>query len=313
MAWREFFYFNKGERNGILVLLFLMLMVLISTSVYRAVYRPPVYDFSEFESAALDFEQRLAALRQLEEEERQTARRARQAAFQPDALVLTPRPFNPNNLPPEEWKEMGVPDRLAATIMNFENAGGSFRFKEDLRRIFGMTDNIYAQLEPFIELPSRAESQELPQSLTRFSEASAERQASRNVMVNINQADTLELILLRGIGPSFSRRIVNYRERLGGFHSPDQLLEVFGMDTARLAGFRQNIIIDTTLINRININQAEWADLIRHPYIDRNIANSILAIRRQHGPFHSIEQVKKSHLITPQLFQRLAPYLTVSD
>ena len=313
MSWKDFFFFNKRERNGIIVLLCLIVGVLVFSFVYQKMYRPPVYDFSEFALAADDFEQRMKALRLAEESAREYARRERLDARRPHIVSLSPRPFNPNDLPEEEWKEMGMPARLITTIKNFENAGGVFRNKEDLQRIFGMTPEIYAQLEPFIELPTRSAQRAVPPSLERFAEATHARQTARNIMINLNRADTLELIQLRGIGPAFSRRIVSYRDRLGGFHSADQLLEVFGMDTSRLYGFRNNIYVDTSLIRQININTAQWEDLVRHPYIDRNVANSILALRRQHGPFQTIDKLKKSHLITPQLFERLSPYIAVQD
>ncbi|HAJ99331.1 MAG TPA: hypothetical protein DCM62_04835 [Bacteroidales bacterium] len=316
MGFRDFFYFNRAERNGILVLLGILVLVLMAGTAYRAFYKVPIYDFSEFTAAADDFKQRLAEIRLAEEAERSNRRLARRTATTETATSITltvAESFNPNNLPIETWKQMGLPPRLAQTIKNFENAGGSFRFKEDVSRVFGMTDQIYAQLEPHLQLPSRSTTAEIPASLSRFAENAPNRPAAQNVMVNLNTADTLELITLRGIGPSFSRRIVNYRERLGGFHSTNQLLEVFGMDSTRLAGFKQNLLIDTTYIRRININNAEWTDLVRHPYIDRNIANSIIAIRRQHGAFTRADQIMKSHLITQEVFNKLAPYITVSD
>ncbi|HSV77159.1 MAG TPA: helix-hairpin-helix domain-containing protein [Bacteroidales bacterium] len=311
MKWKDFFYFSRGERNGIVVLLVLILLALFAPTIYRALHRPPVYDHAAFETAVNDFEERLAAMRAAAEAERLLRRSTRGRTDAAENLRLTPFPFNPNELPVSEWERMGLPAHVVRTIKNFETAGGTFRFKEDLQRIFPLTDEMYAQLEPYINLPSRPITHAPPASLSRFSESGSGETLREALMININMADSAELVRLHGIGPSFSRRIINYRDRLGGFRYHYQLLEVFGMDSARLAGFRDNLVIDTLLIRKININVAEWADLVRHPYIDRNIANSLIAIRRQHGPFQSVHEIKRSHLITEELYLKLSPYLSV--
>lgn len=311
MGWKDLFYFSRGERNGILVLLFLIILVLFAPLIYRSFYKPPSSDFSEFDMKVAAFEARLEAMRAATEAERLERRSFSREAPVAASVQLTPFPFNPNQLPASEWERMGLPPHVVRTIKNFENAGGSFRYKEDVKRIYLITDQMYAQLEPYIELPLRGTTAELPASLSRFAERPDPAAMRASLRINLNAADTTELIQLYGIGPAFSRRIANYRERLGGFTHPNQLLEVFGMDSARLDGIRQNLIIDTTLIRKINVNQAEWAELVRHPYIDRNIANSLIAIRNQHGPFQSVNDIRRSHLVDESLFGKIAPYLTV--
>lgn len=311
MGWKDFLYFGHGERNGIVVLLFLVVLVLFAPVLYQAFYKPPVYDFSEFDSKVAAFEARLEALRAETETQRFERRNFPRETSAIASIKLTPFPFDPNQFPAEEWERMGMPPQVVRTIKNFENAGGSFRFKEDMKRIFLISNEIYAQLEPYIKLPSRENTSELPASLSRFADRPDPVLARTALKINLNLADTTDLIQLYGIGPSFSRRIVNYRERLGGFMNHDQLLEVFGMDTARLNGIRQNLIIDTTLIRKINLNQAEWAHLVRHPYIDRNLANSIIAIRNQHGPYHTVNDIRRSQLIDDKIFEKIAPYLSI--
>lgn len=311
MAWKDLFYFSKGERNGIIVMFALILLVLFTPSIYRVFYKPEVYDFSEVEFAVKDFEDRLEAMRSAAEAERFERRNFSREATVSASLRLTPFPFDPNQLPESEWERMGIPAHVVRTIKNFESAGGSFRYKEDVKRIYLLSDEMYAQLEPYIELPARSAPSELPASLSRFAERPDPAELRASLRINLNNADTTELIQLYGIGPAFSRRIASYRELLGGYLHPDQLLEVFGMDSTRLEGIRENLVIDTTGIRKINLNQAEWADLVRHPYIDRNIANSLIAIRNQHGPFNNVGDIRKSQLVDEAFFQKIAPYLAV--
>ncbi|MEE4177126.1 MAG: helix-hairpin-helix domain-containing protein [Bacteroides sp.] len=310
MSWKDLFYFTRAQRNGIIVLLILILAVAFAPAVYRSFYKPPPGDSEAFLLAVEDFEERLAAMQANEEKESQ-AKRSYNRPAENQPVLLSPFPFNPNHLSVEDWEKMGIPAYVARSIRNYENAGGSFRYKEDVSRLYLVTDEMYSQLEPFILLPSR-ESQAQEQTLAENpAAASAAIENRASLQVNLNTADTTELMKLYGIGPVFSRRIVSYREKLGGYRYLDQLLEVYGMDSLRLNGIRENLMVDTTLTHKININQAEWADLVRHPYISSNLANSLVAIRKQHGPYQSIADIRRSHLVTDEIFQKVAPYLSV--
>ncbi len=323
MPWKDFFYFSRSERNGIVVMLLLIILVLFAPLVYQWVRPRPDVDFSAFEKAVQDFEQKLEAM-QLEADAQRAARfSSRQDERQrgSQTVEINPVPFNPNNLTQEAWEAMGVPSHIARTIKNYEAAGGSFRFKEDLRRIYLMEDEIYHALEPYMELPSRAEQglafEERPVSRTlrdageKKDPGPVSERTFEPTMVDINLADTLELTKLRGIGPVFSRRIFNYREQLGGFNYPGQLLEVFGMDSARFEQILPYITFDSLAIRKIDLNRAEFADLVRHPYIDRNLAGGLIAFRNQHGPFKEVEEIKNSFLVNDTVFQKIAPYLAV--
>lgn len=59
---------------------------------------------------------------------------------------------------------------------------------------------------------------------------------SEGQQIDLNSADTLALQQVPGIGSSFARRIVKYRDELGGYYTVLQLQEVYGMEPAR---FRQ--------------------------------------------------------------------------
>jgi competence protein ComEA len=129
--------------------------------------------------------------------------------------------------------------------------------------------------------------------------------------VDINRADTTELTRIRGIGPAYSRRIFGYRNLLGGFYHPDQLLEVYGMDSVRWEQLLPQALIDTSAITKININQADYTTLLRHPYIDNNLAGALVNFRNQHSPLDSLAQIRESFLVTDEVFEKIAPYLKI--
>lgn len=128
------------------------------------------------------------------------------------------------------------------------------------------------------------------------------------LMIEINTADSAQLCKLYGIGPSFSRRILKYRGLLGGFFSPHQLLEVFGMDSLRYEGFKEHVFTDETLIKKMAINEAEFKTLLRHPYLDYETVKLICNYREYSGPITCDDTLRVVIGYDP-MFQKVKPYI----
>lgn len=133
----------------------------------------------------------------------------------------------------------------------------------------------------------------------------------RSRMVELNSADTLELRALPAIGPFLARKIVEYREKLGGYYSPDQLLEVYRLSPGKLDTIRPFLIIDTTLVRRINVNSVSLEELLMHPYLSRSQARGLVAYREKHGPFARPEDLRKCLLIDENTYGKLHDYVEV--
>lgn len=316
MSWKDYFYFSKTERNGITVVIVLIVAIILYPFIHQKYTPVRYYDFSEFKEKIYRYEEMLAEYK-MANEHIEEAKIRQSPTFTETHTQLTPFLFNPNELSREEFMEMGLSERIASNIVNFRNAGGQFRFKEDFERIYSINETLYAQLEDYIDLPLRTSS--FPDKTGASSSApstrdeAAERFRYADVRININNADTTDWQKIRGIGPVFSRRITSYRDLLGGFYSLEQLLEVYGMDSTRYEQISEHIFLDTVKLNTININTADFVTLVRHPYLERNQVNSILQMRDRHGPYSSVEEIKKSELINEELFGKIAPYLSVTD
>lgn len=131
----------------------------------------------------------------------------------------------------------------------------------------------------------------------------------KRLNININTADTTELVQLRGIGNTFANRIVKYREKLGGFFEAEQLLEVYGFDSLKYELVKNEIYIDENALRRLNINSAEIKEMIKHPYIDYKLAAAI-SKQRFKKKFESVDELKTVYLVNDSLFRKLAPYFS---
>ena len=132
--------------------------------------------------------------------------------------------------------------------------------------------------------------------------------------MDINAASETELQRIKGVGPTFARRIANYRSSLGGFCKIDQLKEVFGLDSNKYAEIAPQVNIIDSSLQKLNINHAEPVDLIKHPYISTwNLANAIQAYRKTHGAFESPKDLLNIQLVDSIWLKKMLPYLTTNE
>lgn len=131
--------------------------------------------------------------------------------------------------------------------------------------------------------------------------------------VGINSADTSLWAVLPGIGPVISQRIVDYKNKLGGFISKDQLMEVYGVSPILYEEIKGYIKVDSIPIRKININRASVGHMRNHPYIDFYKAKAIFDMRMTNGKYSSIDEVKRIKNFDHANWERLKFYLSVSD
>lgn len=129
---------------------------------------------------------------------------------------------------------------------------------------------------------------------------------------DINSADANQLNQIRGIGATLSKRIVKYRDKLGGFISKNQYKEVYGLQSAVIDRLEKYTYIVSTFKPRsVCINTSPFKALVSHPYILYKHAKSILAYREQHGHFAAVEDLLVLPCIGKDDLEKMKPYLTV--
>ena len=130
--------------------------------------------------------------------------------------------------------------------------------------------------------------------------------------VELNSADTLTLQLLYGIGPTLARRIVRYRERLGGFHSTSQLTEVYGISQSLLERIEGQLTVDTAMVRTIGLDTVSLKQLLRHPYIEYYQARDIIALRNRGVRFRTVDDLRAVPSMADTTLERLLPYIDLS-
>ena len=279
---KDYFQFNKKERNGILLLSCLLLLLILFYQFSHLLKQESRTDFSSFEKA----------LAELEYEQEPTIEKQKDSLFY----------FNPNTLADKGWLVLGLPSTKLSVLRNFQKSGAIFKTKTDLKNCFAITDEFYEKVEKYISIP------EIKKTETPSIKTKKTRQ-----IVELNQADSLQLISINGVGPFYAKQILKYRKELGGFRNYAQLTEIWGLENLEIQKLKQQTSIDTLHIRKVNVNTIELEQLKLHPYLNYKQAKMILNYRKQHGDFKQVKDIRKIKPISPELFRKIAPYLKTHD
>lgn len=304
---KDYFSFNKSERNGIIILLIILILVILIPFSFPYFIKNESPDFSSFKKEIDAFEKSM--------KQNENTGYKYDTSYAKDfdysnidkstaETQLHPFIFDPNGLSEEKWKEIGLTDKQIKTIKKYEAKGGKFYKKEDLKKMYSISESEYEVLEPYIQIADN--------NKTKTTEKKYSAYVKNTEIIELNSADTSDLKKLEGIGSTYAKRIIAYRTKLGGFSKKEQLLEVYLMDSIRYTGFSDFVSVNTFLITKINVNTATFDELKTHPYIGYNIALSLVNMRQAQGKFSTVADIKKSVLVTEKIFEKLSPYISVN-
>lgn len=301
MKLKEFFYFTKSDRQ-VLLISFLLIGVALFFFVLLGDKNTQT-SLSEADS--------LAMVRQMEHRNYRSYHRYQRRHYQyaqPSRVQKRLVDFDPNTADSNVLLGLGLQEWQVANIYKYRAAGGVYRKAQDFARLYGLTRKQFKELEPYIHISDDY----LSASTIYNFEPAAERDTIKSPIkikplerVAVNAADTNMLKKVPGIGSHFARKIVQYRQRLGGFYDIHQLLEIENFPESSLTYF----IIPDENIQKININTASMNELKKHPYISYFQARAILDYRRLKGPLKSLQELKLLKDFPPQAIKRLEPYV----
>lgn len=233
--------------------------------------------------------------------------------------------FDPNTADSTELLRLGLQPWQVRNIYKYRAAGGRYNKPTDFARLYGLTLKQYKRLEPYIKIEKEVmaadvykSSQNLSVNDTTIKKDSAlvgyYTKIKEGEQIDINTADTSELKHIPGIGSYYAKRIVSFRQRLGGIANVHQLLEIQGfpesslkyMTTGQSASTRQ------LPITRIRINHLDVNSLSRHPYIRYVQAKEIMNHRRLRGPIKKADDLRRLPSFTDKEVERLNPYIDYS-
>jgi DNA uptake protein ComE-like DNA-binding protein len=306
-AFKQGMSFSKREQYAIIFLMVMMLILLIINLFPQLIIKNQIDSFHNLDSIAAArgevFDQKMT----YSNDDKFEAVNPEKAALE---IKLQPFPFDPNRLPAEEWKKIGLNDKQILNILNYEKKGGKFYKKSDLQKIYSLSLAEFKMLEPFIKIPeSNTEKYQKEKPIQLDSIHSNEKEMKMDIVYELNSIDSLQLIDIQNVGPWFAHRILQYRRSLGGYLRIDQLREVYGMDSLRFQRISRSFTVDPSKIQLLAINRRTFKELIRHPYMNYNLTKSIVNKRERQGFVKSWNELVILNANDSVSIARLKPYL----
>ena len=311
---KEYLHFTRKERIGVMFLLFILLTIILFPSFL------PEKDNSVPISTDTEWTNLMKSLESRSENEYDTEESVAGLTYEKSAETFTPPVkgelffFDPNKLDAAGWKRLGLRDKTIRTIINYTGKGGYFKQPADLQRIYGLHKNEFERLAPFIRIEEEKRNFKKFETNPKSTESvfkPIKEKTNRYAAVDINKANLDDFVSLPGIGEKLGTRIITFRDKLGGFHSVEQVAETYGLPDSTYQKIQTLLLVQETNIKKISINHSSKDELKMHPYIKWKIANAIVEYRNQHGPFKSLEDLKKIILIDHETFLKIQPYLIV--
>lgn len=278
---KQYFTFSRKERKGIILLLALLLLLLLVRLSIKWVLRPQPLQITFTELPPLP------------------TPHGKQTQI-PEATDLFT--FDPNTATDEQLKSLGFTEKNVLSLRKYQSKGGKLRKPADLLKLYGLSDELKQTLLPFVVIGAP----HLPADSIRTKTKKAAK------VVELNKADSAELVALYRIGPTTAGRIVEYRNKLGGFLKMEQLTELWGFDEDILYDLEGRISLDPTVARIFDLNTVTLEELKTHPYFKYKLSHAIVNYRKHHGPFKQMEELKNIVLVNDSVYQKITMYLKVN-
>lgn len=306
--WKDFFYFSKGQRVGIIVLVSLIILVLIANYTITFFFSEKTNTDNTFISEVEAFKKTLVLRDSMQQFERQRQYEERFKNFQTfppyqKEVAYTLFPFDPNTADSSSLCRLGIKPYVASNILKYRAKGGVFRTTSDVGKVYGINPDKFKELEPYIKIQEK-------KSVVTDSVVIKPKQIKQDIIVDLNSADTTLLMQVRGIGRGYAKGIVRFRRETGGFVTVEQLMEVFGMRPDNYDKIKPFCTVNLNLVQKIVVNTATTEKLNIHPYLNFYQAKEIYELRRKRGKLRSISDLNGLENFSSEDIAKIKPYLS---
>jgi competence protein ComEA len=311
--FKRFFKFSFSERKG----LFFLCGLLILFVVLSRFSNPSFSSQSNAELSALAIDSSNFVSEEIEDGEPSDLNKKPIFPKSQFAEKVNKKSFDPNTASIIELKDIGFYPQIAERIIKYREKGGQFKTKEDLKKVFGVSEKFYASISNQItikKIEAITEKQESSfnpvfsksENIVKFDDNAY----LKNIDINKVNFKTLMKITKDS---AISSKILKYKFALGGYHHIDQLKEIPILQDSTLKVIQPFFIVqEENIFKKINLNLAEETELKYHPYIKNKLAKLIVAYRQNHT-FTSIDELKKIPTVDFQLYEKLKPYIFVTN
>jgi len=220
--------------------------------------------------------------------------------------------FDPNTCSKDSLLNLGFREYMVNNILKYREKGGYISSLSKFKEIYGIDTSLIESLSGYIKIAPKIK----PDFKNKTYEHDIESQLKEEeekVVVELNSADSIQLLKIKGIGPFYAKKILNMRSKMGGFIDQEQLVELEIIPDSTFQKIKDQIRIDREKMGKLDINSINYKQLIQHPYFDKNKVQVLLNYRQNHGPFKSLNELKRIKAFDEQFYNQILPYFKVAE
>ena len=312
--WKDVLYYSKKEKRAVYVLIIIIAFLYFTSNMIPYLLRSKITenDIERYRSEYPEFFENST--------QKETIDHKNKTIYSPATSDLLFK-FDPNTADSIAFIQLGLKPYQIKNILKYRRKGGKFKTPEDFSRIYGLERSQFDRLEPFIVIPKNFKTiDERPQykyNIERISDkrANFEKQEKfkPGTILDLNSTDTIRLKKIPGIGSGISKRITEYRNKLGGFYSVEQLKDIWGITPELYEDLKVWFNATPENISRIRVNDSTVDQIVQHPYISYKQAKILVELRKKNGPLHSMKQLTLLEEFSSKDIERLSYYLNFDD
>ncbi|MBI4648996.1 MAG: helix-hairpin-helix domain-containing protein [Bacteroidia bacterium] len=304
---KEYFSFSKSERNGAIVLVFVIVILFTATQIINGKKNNKPVNYSSFEKEIDRFQTMLVTKDTVIENNNQ--------------LYSGHFRFDPNFASDSVWKLAGLTEKQITNIRNYLAKAGHFKNKEDLRKIYSINNELYTKILPYININKETGNILEPKSNIEKNDKQNHNIEYFNFDPNTANIDEWKRL---GLNTGQIEVIQKYLQKGGRFSKKENLKKIFVIDEKKYAELEPYILIEAsneTVFNSqqaassliIELNSATHDELLKLNGIGNGFASGIIKYRNLLGGFLKKEQLLEVYNFNFELFQKLEPYVYVDS
>ena len=268
---KSHFTFTKKQRNGIFLLI--LIIILLQCVYFFVDFSPeePKVNQNELEI----FQNEIDSLRLVEIDNRK-----------PKIY-----PFNPNFITDYKGYMLGMTNEEIDRLLQFRAKDKWVNSVEEFQQVTKVSDSLLAKISPYFKFPDWVTN---PKPKTNYSYQNSNQPKTYEQKQDLNTASASQLQKINGIGEAYSKRIVAYRDKLGGFMADVQLQEVYGLSPEVIERIKEQFTVKMPKqVEKINLNTATIEELVTIQYIDYEIAHHIIEQRTLREGYKTLDELLK--------------------
>ena len=321
-------YLTRDERTKLIVLLSIFILLCI-IKFYTVVFYQPIsapvdiHILDSVEMVSLKKKENYYAKRDFDQSKsyekpwkKPKSKNRKKAAEKPKSIVNFR--FDPNKISKDSLKLLGFSGYATNSLLKYRSKGGIIRSIDQMSKINGLDEATLERLSPYVDLPKLLKKQYASSSSSSESQYNTQSKIKKKKykrkepkIFDINTGDTTDFMNLHGIGSVYSKRIINFRNSLGGFFTVQQVGDVWGIEDSLFQAIKPYLTVDPVLIQKRNINHMDKDSLNKHPYINWKKSKTILAYKAAHGDYKHMDDFYKLHLIEDDFVDTMKHYFVV--